>query len=208
MSGRCLVVKGVIDISQFSCSLVLFAIPLCVVGVALITQPEFLGFSSAQQRNLWGIVFASGQAGLCLLDMSVALQQFEYPSTLKLVGPSTLKLVGPRVGFSVNEALKHCPLLCSASLCKHQVQSLQHWSVISCSVEMFLRTCFLCRRCFQRVPRWPSGSSAKQRQPMSLCSTSPSAPPSAQCAAALAPSCGVSTTPSGGPPTTLSGFCY
>lgn len=43
------------------CRLVAVAIPACLVGVALITQPEFLGFKEAQQRNLWGILFASGQ---------------------------------------------------------------------------------------------------------------------------------------------------
>ena len=47
--------------SVLLCRLVLFAIPACVVGVALITQPSFLGFSKSQQRNLWGVVFASSQ---------------------------------------------------------------------------------------------------------------------------------------------------
>jgi len=44
-----------------NCRMVAIAIPLCLVGVALITQPSFLGFSRTEQRNLWGIVFASGQ---------------------------------------------------------------------------------------------------------------------------------------------------
>ena len=50
-----------LNYSLLLCRLVLFAIPACVVGVALITQPSFLGFSKSQQRNLWGVVFASSQ---------------------------------------------------------------------------------------------------------------------------------------------------
>lgn len=53
---------GPIFINETPSRLVAIAIPLCVVGVALITQPGFLGFSKSEQRNLWGIVFASGQA--------------------------------------------------------------------------------------------------------------------------------------------------
>ena len=48
------------------CRLVLVAIPACVLGVAFITQPEFLadwlGFAKrAQPRSLLGIALASGQ---------------------------------------------------------------------------------------------------------------------------------------------------
>jgi len=53
---------GPIFIKETPSRMVAIAIPLCLVGVALITQPSFLGFSRTEQRNLWGIVFASGQA--------------------------------------------------------------------------------------------------------------------------------------------------
>jgi drug/metabolite transporter (DMT)-like permease len=58
---------GPVFIKETPSKLVLVAIPACVVGVAFITQPEFLadwlGFQKkAQPRSLLGIALASGQA--------------------------------------------------------------------------------------------------------------------------------------------------
>ena len=60
-----------------ACRMVAIAIPLCLVGVSLITQPSILGFRKSQQRNIWGIVFASGQVRILLPPLSFELSQ-EY----------------------------------------------------------------------------------------------------------------------------------
>ena len=47
-----------------SCRAVYVAIPVCVAGVILITQPAFLGQDS-QERSKLGIMLAVGQVRLC-----------------------------------------------------------------------------------------------------------------------------------------------
>lgn len=49
------------------CRAVYVAIPVCVAGVVLITQPSFLGKHS-QQRSTLGILLAVGQVRMALTD--------------------------------------------------------------------------------------------------------------------------------------------
>ena len=70
--------NSVLYYSVLLCRLVLFAIPACVVGVALITQPSFLGFKKSQQRNLWGVVFASSQVNNDLFELSCFAWSLEH----------------------------------------------------------------------------------------------------------------------------------
>ena len=58
------------------------AIPICVAGVVLITQPSFLGKHS-QQRSMLGILLAVGQvrtaaAGISALIFVTAVNQWPH----------------------------------------------------------------------------------------------------------------------------------
>lgn len=67
-----------------SCRAVYVAIPVCVAGVILITQPAFLGQSS-QQRSKLGIMLAVGQVGLCLHVTSLYKMSYHTITRMLLV---------------------------------------------------------------------------------------------------------------------------
>lgn len=91
--------------------MVAIAIPLCLVGVSLITQPSILGFRKSQQRNIWGIVFASGQVHNYISSL--------YP----LIFP--MNIAWWRASLNRLRARGSMPARCLGVMCERQRQDLR-----------------------------------------------------------------------------------